>query len=100
MNYQIVGATAWIGIWMISIYGIIYWAVKYDENKRKIKRLTEQQAILEKELKEVYQQWFDETFTLNNLADSLVQKLQGFYEQHELVECNDGKMRAKCTIEK
>lgn len=78
----------------MTYIGIMVWLLKAN------RFLYDQRDSLLNEIKRLEKEHIQQYEINNSLCDSLVIKLQDFYEQHELILCNDGKHRAKCTIEK
>ena len=83
-----------MAICIISFLGIIIWLIRQKVI------LYDQRDSLLNEIKRLEKEHIQQYEINNSLCDSLVIKLQNFYEQHELILCNDGKYRAKCTLEK
>ena len=83
-----------MAICIISFLGIIIWLIRQKVI------LYDQRDSLLNEIKRLEKEHIQQYEINNYLCDSLVIKLQNFYEQHELILCNDGKYRAKCTLEK
>ena len=78
----------------MTYIGIMVWLLKAN------RFLYDQRDSLLNEIKRLEKEHIQQYEINNSLCDSLVIKLQDFYEQHELILCNDGKYRAKCTLEK
>ena len=94
--YSVYNQYVWSFIYVLvmTYIGIMFWLLKANRFLRDQRdSLKNKLNLLEEELK-------TEIETNSDLTDHLVKNLHSFYEQNELILCNDGKYRAKCTIEK
>lgn len=85
---------SFIYVLVMAYIGIMFCLLKAN------RFLRDQRDSLLNEIKKLNKEHIEQYEINNSLCDSLIAKLQDFYEQHELILCNDGKYRAKCIIEK